>query len=99
MSDELRERVARAIGEAYYRDATHGKYGLHEMGVAEEWLPEADAAIAIVRKETMEEAARVADEENGHREDTGSPPTDFTNSGKNYAAQCIAAAIRALGEK
>ena len=50
------------------------------------------AAIALA----LEEAAKVADDEACHCEDTGSAPSDFGNAGRNDAARTIAAAIRAL---
>jgi len=93
MSDDLRERVARRLA-------------LDTEGSDEWWtlyMRRADAAIAIIRphirNETLEEAARVADDEAGHCEDTGSAPSDFGNAGRNDAAQTIAAAIRALKDK
>ena len=49
-----------------------------------------------LRAEALEEAAKVADEEACHCEDTGSAPSDFGNAGRNDAARTIAAAIRAL---
>ena len=89
MPSDLRERVARVLA----------KFGgeIHD----ETWkfyLKDADAAIALIRAEVLEEAARVADDESGHCEDTGSAPSDFGNAGRNDAAKTIAAAIRALKE-
>lgn len=40
------------------RDATHGEFGLADIGEAKEWLPEADAAIALARDDALEEAAK-----------------------------------------
>lgn len=49
-----------------------------------------------VRNEALEEAAKVADEEDGYPEGTGSNATDFVNQGRNETAREIATAIRAL---
>lgn len=46
----------------------------------------------------MEAAALVAEEYGGFPEDTGSPPTDFGNEGRNEAATEIAVAIRSRKE-
>ena len=103
MTDTLRERVARAMYTATVTAAADQeltvKWENEGRRVRELYLTEADAAIALIRNETLEEAARVADDEAGHCEDTGSPPSDFGNAGRNDAARDIAAAIRALKEK
>lgn len=41
-----------------------------------------------------ERCAVIAEEYGGFTEETGSPPTDFSNEGRNEAAREIAAAIR-----
>ena len=54
---DLRERVARAMCDAVNVEGTWEETGtLHREKV---WLTAADAAIAIVRAEVLEEAARV----------------------------------------
>ena len=63
--------------------------GFHDKAMTPENI--ADAVIALV----LAEAAKVAEEEAGHCEDTGSAPSDFANEGRNDAARTIAAAIRA----
>ena len=68
------------------RTAAEKVYGTQFFNV------EIEAAIAVV----LEEAAKVADDEACHCEDTGSAPSDFGNAGRNDAALTIAAAIRAL---
>lgn len=56
-------------------------------------------AILKAREDALEEAAKIAEEYGGFVEDTGSPPSDFTNSGKNEAAIDIASAIRQHPQK
>lgn len=57
MTQELRERVARAACDAVNGDGAYDETGtLHREKV---WHPVADAAIAIIRGETLEEAAKV----------------------------------------
>ena len=101
--DELREQVARAMCQekcAFYGDPPC--WGLDPAEyVIEPWNPDkcdepgcgalADAAIAIVRAATLEDAAKVAD----HHAET----TNWIDG--HYEAKDIAAAIRALakGEK
>lgn len=84
----LRERVAMAM-----------KLAADDNSPVRYWYVEAAAAIALIRGEALEEAARVADGEYGYCEETGSPPSDFGNAGRNEAAQTIAAAIRAMKSK
>lgn len=79
MTQELRERVARAMA------ATHG----YEPDALT--YREADAAIAIIRGETLEEAARVCESELVE-------PSDRWMSGYSDACKENAAAIRALKE-
>lgn len=88
--EELREKVAMAIAEAYYRDLSDGEYGVADLGEAKEWFPEADAAIALV----LEEAAKVADGIKATIYDD-----DLIEVGRLQACKEIAAAIRALKEK
>jgi hypothetical protein len=80
MSDDLREKVARVLANA-----------MGEIGddVWKFYLREADAAIALIRNETLEEAAKVADEEANRYWDNGHPFRDGT-------ALHIAAVIRGL---
>ena len=85
--EEMRERVARALAE------TQGEI------VNDAWrfyLDDADAAIAIIRGETLEEAARVAENMpiNGH----GNLAVEPYAAAKQVSDE-IAAAIRALKEK
>jgi hypothetical protein len=56
-------------------------------------------AILKAREDAFGEAAKIAEEYGGFVEDTGSPPSDFTNSGKNEAATDIASAIRQHSQK
>jgi hypothetical protein len=98
----LVERVARLMCEQRGQHPDSVCYRLKIDGGHEtirRWMnytKNATAAIDLIRAETLEEAARVADGENGHYEETGSVPTDFMNAGRNDAAVTIAAAIRAL---
>ena len=56
MSDDLVERVARAIAEAYVADVSHGQLTLADSEYHwSDWRLEARAAIAVV----LEEAAKV----------------------------------------
>jgi hypothetical protein len=90
--DELVEKVARAIADILLEDA-------FEADAASEWRRVAHiarAALSVARVAIKEECARVADNEGGYCEDTGSAPLDFANAGRNEAARDIAAAIRAM---
>lgn len=87
MSDDLVERVAGVF--------SHLDHLNYEYGKRHTWNDYARAAIALA----LEEAAKVADDEACHCEDTGSAPSDFGNAGRNDAARTIAAAIRALTSK
>lgn len=82
--EEMREKVARALAE------TQGEI------VNDAWrfyLDDADAAIAIIRGETLEEAARVV------WVDRVKDPYKDGDYGWNAAMEAAAAAIRALKEK
>lgn len=85
--EEMREKVARALAE------TQGEI------VNDAWrfyLDDADAAIAIIRAETLEEAARVVESTPFQFKITGAPPgsIEVVDTSKT-----IAAAIRALKNK
>ena len=86
MTDDLVERVARKIC------CVEGQCYRPEKCFSWTFSGEARAAIAVA----LEEAAKVAEDEACHCEDTGSAPSDFGNAGRNDAALTIAAAIRAL---
>lgn len=79
---ELREEVATAIAKV-----DGHKLGQMAPAIASLYYARADAAIALVRAETLEEAAKVADDADEHS--CGDEAT---------MARCIAAAIRALGK-
>lgn len=85
--EELKEKIKELITSGCGCDRYCQKHP-EDCGCARD----ADTAIALV----LEEAAKVADDEAGHCEETGSPPSDFGNAGRNDAAKTIAAAIRAL---
>ena len=88
MTDDLVERVARKIAEAYVADVSHGQLTLEDSEYHwSDWRLEARAAIAVV----LEEAAKVADGWVGCSEWSAD-----TNSGYECASREIAAAIRAL---
>lgn len=62
MSDDLVERVARAIAEAYVAAVSHGQLTLADSEYHwSDWRLEARAAIAVV----LEEAAKVAENYDG----------------------------------
>lgn len=96
MSDDLRERVARRLA-------------LDTEGSDEWWtlyMRRADAAIAIIRGETLEEAARVAEEqarafENESREQKAMGYVAMSKRALQIASyfNMHAAAIRALKDK
>ena len=88
MSDELRETVARAMAERL-GSVWGGAIIRHE-----ELTSLADAAIALVRKETLEEAARVARGTPANLENCGDYLTGIDDGGADAEA-----AIRAMGEK
>lgn len=97
---KLREAVARKLFSTFM-EQHHPSNSLTYDSLCDDtqdgWLREADKVIhdRRIRAEALEEAAKVAEEEAGHCEDTGSAPSDFANEGRNDAARTIAAAIRA----
>ena len=92
----LVEKVARAICKEYGRepDSLDPWMGEHQHPAWEDYEDQATAAIALIRAEVLEEAARVAEYRCGASEWSAE-----TNSGYECAAKEIAAAIRALKEK
>jgi len=97
MSDDLRERVAKAMwatpldencAPVSWEDASDEARNAYQM--------EADAAIAIIRNETLEEAARVAE---AFPARTHGNLATAPYAAAEQAADEIAAAIRALKDK
>lgn len=88
MTQELRERVA-------FEFRSMAASEIH-MNAPYTWEQFADAAIALVRAELLEEAAKVAEDMpiNGH----GNLAVEPYAAAKQVSDE-IAAAIRALGEK
>lgn len=88
MSDDLVERVARKIAEAYVADVSHGQLTLADSEYHwSDWRLEARAAIAVV----LEEAAKVAEAQM-----PVGLADDLLDVGKQLQTRAIAAAIRAL---
>ena len=90
MSDELREKVARAIA------AVPKKLQYSREEAWQQSLIEADAAIAIVRTETLEEAAREADKIAAAESALHDMDNDRYSQGKANGAKILAALFRAL---
>lgn len=98
--EEMREKVARAACDAVNGDGAYDETGtLHREKV---WHPVADAAIAIIRGETLEEAAKVAEdnepEPSKEEMDDSYDAVAAYRVGRWEAAGDIATAIRALKE-
>jgi hypothetical protein len=92
----LREKVARAMMATRSDRVSFEDWPTADKTEARAY---ADAAISLIRSETLEEAARVAEKEDGWPEDTGSAPSSFIHEGRNIAAKEIASALRALKDK
>lgn len=96
MTQELRERVAEAMWQAESLRAVGQRRVIKWSDAGpptwDQWLPLADAAIAIIRGETLEEAARVAED---------CAPVSQDTFSMELAERCdmVAAAIRALKDK
>lgn len=90
MSDDLRERVARAICKEDGRepDSLDPWMGEHQHPAWEDYEDQATAAIALIRAEVLEEAAKAIDE----------MPLSYPGNAAETALEC-ADAIRALKEK
>ena len=90
MSDDLKERLRRLI----VLHITSSGYTVDEL---------ADAAIALVRAETLEEAAKVADEVEKRDRQASKEPCDMEEQAAfmrgAFVSRNIAAAIRALKER
>ena len=93
MSDDLVERVARAIAEAYVADVSHGQLTLADSEYHwSDWRLEARAAIAVV----LEEAAKVCDEIETAEHRKWKQHADMMAQGASDGAGDCAAAIRAM---
>ena len=92
MIDELRERVARVLAE--------GQGEIHE-GTWKYYLNDADAAIALIRGEVLEEAAKVADElsDRWTKEWRAGLKADSRLEAFSDGAEDVAFAIRALKDQ
>lgn len=62
MSDDLVERVALAIADAYYRSASSGQLTLQDTDtIPEDWEAEARAAIAVALEEAADAVGAIGD--------------------------------------
>jgi hypothetical protein len=93
MSDALVEKVGRALAENAYAQTGITLTDPYTPD-ADHWNSQATAAIALIRDETLEEAARVARGHKANLEECGEYDTGY-DDGRDDAA----AAIRALKEK
>ena len=79
------EEIAREIAEQTWANAYENRPAL-----ARRFAAALSAAIQAER----EACAKIAEDEGGYEENTGSAPSDFGNEGRNRASRDIAAAIR-----
>lgn len=91
--NELREKVARVIEAADNSRIPDNYYKGNDPSISDWGMYIADAAIAIIRSETLEEAAKAVEALPARDDDTQKA------WGYHTTRQLVAAAIRKLGEE